>query len=89
MAEMSERFKLNDVEMFLPACRRHSPAAFAGGGGDSSPGDVNPHEPTSGVDPVAEGYVLAVDGRFLRQDKVTIFISTQFMNEVNVATASH
>lgn len=44
VAEMSERFKLNDVEDILPeslplGIRQRS---FAGGGGDSSPGDVNP-----------------------------------------------
>ncbi|UMX52899.1 ATP-binding cassette domain-containing protein [Escherichia coli] len=40
VAEMSERFKLNDVEDTLLAgviAARHSPAAFAGGSGDSSP----------------------------------------------------
>ncbi len=65
VAEMSERFKLNDVEDVLPEslplgirqrlslavavihragviAARHSPAAIAGGGGDSSPGDANP-----------------------------------------------
>ncbi len=36
-----------------------------------------------------EGYVLAVDGRSLAPDKVTIFISTHFMNEAERCDRSH
>ncbi len=36
-----------------------------------------------------EGYVLAVDGRSLAPGKVTIFISTHFMNEAERCDRIH
>lgn len=45
-------------------------------------------EPTSGVDPVARDHFWALIVDLSRKDGVTIFITTHFMNEPSVATAS-
>ncbi|HCI8616542.1 TPA: ribosome-associated ATPase/putative transporter RbbA [Shigella dysenteriae] len=81
VAEMSERFKLNDVEDVLPESlplgirQRLSLAVI------HRPEMLILDEPTSGVDPVARDMFWQLMVDLSRQDKVTIFISTHFMNE--------
>ncbi|MBB9729828.1 ribosome-associated ATPase/putative transporter RbbA [Escherichia coli] len=83
VAEMSERFKLNDVEDVLPeslplGIRQRLSLAVAV---IHSPEMLILDEPTSGVDPVARDMFWQLMVDLSRQDKVTIFISTHFMNE--------
>ena len=60
---------------------RHPPAALARGRGAARPEVLILDEPTSGVDPVARDgfWELLID--LSREDGVTIFLSTHFMNE--------
>ncbi|EPO7182504.1 ribosome-associated ATPase/putative transporter RbbA [Escherichia coli] len=83
VAEMSERFKLNDVEDVLPeslplGIRQRLSLAVAV---IHRPEMLILDEPTSGVDPVARDMLWQLMVDLSRQDKVTIFISTHFMNE--------
>ena len=83
VAEMSERFKLNDVEDALPeslplGIRQRLSLAVAV---IHRPEMLILDEPTSGVDPVARDMFWQLMVDLSRQDKVTIFISTHFMNE--------
>ncbi|TNM83552.1 ribosome-associated ATPase, partial [Escherichia coli] len=83
VAEMSERFKLNDVEDILPeslplGIRQRLSLAVAV---IHRPEMLILDEPTSGVDPVARDMFWQLMVDLSRQDKVTIFISTHFMNE--------
>ncbi|CAD5706495.1 putative type I secretion system, ATP-binding protein [Escherichia coli] len=83
VAEMSERFKLNDVEDVLPeslplGIRQRLSLAVAV---IHRPEILILDEPTSGVDPVARDMFWQLMVDLSRQDKVTIFISTHFMNE--------
>lgn len=83
VAEMSERFKLNDVEDVLPeslplGIRQRLSLAVAV---IHRPEMLILDEPTSGVDPVARDMFWQLMVDLSRQDKVTIFISTHFMNE--------
>lgn len=80
---MLDRFELNDVTGELPdalplGVRQRLSLAVAM---VHKPEMLILDEPTSGVDPVArdEFWTLMID--LARQDKVTIFISTHFMNE--------
>ena len=59
----------------------HAPAPVAGGGDGAQPELLILDEPTSGVDPIARDafWQLMID--LSRNDQVTIFISTHFMNE--------
>ncbi len=80
---MSERFKLNDVEDVLPeslplGIRQRLSLAVAV---IHRPEMLILDEPTSGVDPVARDMFWQLMVDLSRQDKVTIFISTHFMNE--------
>ncbi|HEF0716482.1 TPA: ribosome-associated ATPase/putative transporter RbbA, partial [Escherichia coli] len=79
----SERFKLNDVEDVLPeslplGIRQRLSLAVAV---IHRPEMLILDEPTSGVDPVARDMFWQLMVDLSRQDKVTIFISTHFMNE--------
>ena len=83
VAEMSERFKLNDVEDVLPeslplGIRQRLSLAVAV---IHRPEMLILDEPTSGVDPVARDMFWQLMVDLSRQDKVTSFISTHFMNE--------
>ncbi|HBO5421555.1 TPA: ribosome-associated ATPase/putative transporter RbbA [Escherichia coli] len=83
VAEMSERFKLNDVEDVLPeslplGIRQRLSLTVAV---IHRPEMLILDEPTSGVDPVARDMFWQLMVDLSRQDKVTIFISTHFMNE--------
>ncbi len=83
VAEMSERFQLNDVEDVLPeslplGIRQRLSLAVAV---IHRPEMLILDEPTSGVDPVARDMFWQLMVDLSRQDKVTIFISTHFMNE--------
>lgn len=83
VAEMGERFKLNDVEDVLPeslplGIRQRLSLAVAV---IHRPEMLILDEPTSGVDPVARDMFWQLMVDLSRQDKVTIFISTHFMNE--------
>ena len=83
VAEMSERCKLNDVEDVLPeslplGIRQRLSLAVAV---IHRPEMLILDEPTSGVDPVARDMFWQLMVDLSRQDKVTIFISTHFMNE--------
>lgn len=51
------------------------------GGQQYLPQDRPPYEPTSGVDPIARDAFWQILVELARQDHVTIFISTHFMNE--------
>ncbi|WP_407191389.1 ribosome-associated ATPase/putative transporter RbbA [Citrobacter amalonaticus] len=81
--EMSERFMLAEVEDTLPESlplgirQRLSLAAAV----IHRPEMLILDEPTSGVDPVARDMFWQLMVDLSRQDKVTIFISTHFMNE--------
>ncbi|MBJ8959252.1 ribosome-associated ATPase/putative transporter RbbA [Citrobacter youngae] len=81
--EMSERFSLTDVEDTLPGAlplgiRQRLSLAVAV---IHRPEMLILDEPTSGVDPVARDMFWQLMVDLSRQDKVTIFISTHFMNE--------
>ncbi|HAT3951488.1 TPA: ribosome-associated ATPase/putative transporter RbbA [Kluyvera ascorbata] len=83
VAEMSQRFMLIDVEDALPAAlplgiRQRLSLAVAV---IHRPEMLILDEPTSGVDPVARDMFWQLMVDLARQDKVTIFISTHFMNE--------
>ncbi|RAU44999.1 ABC transporter ATP-binding protein/permease [Pseudocitrobacter sp. RIT415] len=83
VAEMSARFMLTDVEDALPASlplgiRQRLSLAVAV---IHRPEMLILDEPTSGVDPVARDMFWQLMVDLSRQDKVTIFISTHFMNE--------
>lgn len=83
VAEMSDRFMLTDVEDALPASlplgiRQRLSLAVAV---IHRPEMLILDEPTSGVDPVARDMFWQLMVDLSRQDKVTIFISTHFMNE--------
>ncbi|MBJ9642940.1 ribosome-associated ATPase/putative transporter RbbA [Citrobacter sp. FDAARGOS_156] len=81
--EMSKRFSLTDVEDALPGAlplgiRQRLSLAVAV---IHRPEMLILDEPTSGVDPVARDMFWQLMVDLSRQDKVTIFISTHFMNE--------
>ncbi|MFH7828007.1 ribosome-associated ATPase/putative transporter RbbA [Kluyvera chengduensis] len=83
VAEMSQRFMLAEVENALPAAlplgiRQRLSLAVAV---IHRPEMLILDEPTSGVDPVARDMFWQLMVDLARQDKVTIFISTHFMNE--------
>ncbi|KMX41181.1 ribosome-associated ATPase/putative transporter RbbA [Klebsiella pneumoniae] len=83
VAEMCERFMLTEVEDALPAdlplgIRQRLSLAVAV---IHRPEMLILDEPTSGVDPVARDMFWQLMVDFARQDQVTIFISTHFMNE--------
>lgn len=83
VAQMSERFMLTDVEDALPVSlplgiRQRLSLAVAV---IHRPEMLILDEPTSGVDPVARDMFWQLMVDLSRQDKVTIFISTHFMNE--------
>ena len=83
VAEMCERFMLTEVEDALPAdlplgIRQRLSLAVAV---IHRPEMLILDEPTSGVDPVARDMFWQLMVDLSRQDKVTIFISTHFMNE--------
>ncbi|XQS15097.1 ribosome-associated ATPase/putative transporter RbbA [Citrobacter telavivensis] len=81
--EMSERFMLAEVEDTLPeslplGIRQRLSLAVAV---IHRPEMLILDEPTSGVDPVARDMFWQLMVDLSRRDKVTIFISTHFMNE--------
>ena len=83
VAEMSERFMLREVEDALPTAlplgiRQRLSLAVAV---IHRPEMLILDEPTSGVDPVARDMFWQLMVDLARQDRVTIFISTHFMNE--------
>ncbi|WP_369281658.1 ribosome-associated ATPase/putative transporter RbbA [Klebsiella quasipneumoniae] len=83
VAEMSERFMLSEVEDALPTAlplgiRQRLSLAVAV---IHRPEMLILDEPTSGVDPVARDMFWQLMVDLSRQDRVTIFISTHFMNE--------
>ncbi|MBC1186549.1 ribosome-associated ATPase/putative transporter RbbA [Kluyvera sichuanensis] len=83
VAEMSRRFMLTEVENALPTAlplgiRQRLSLAVAV---IHRPEMLILDEPTSGVDPVARDMFWQLMVDLARQDKVTIFISTHFMNE--------
>ena len=83
VAEMSQRFMLTEVEDALPAAlplgiRQRLSLAVAV---IHRPEMLILDEPTSGVDPVARDMFWQLMVDLARRDKVTIFISTHFMNE--------
>lgn len=83
VAEMCERFMLTEVEDALPAdlplgIRQRLSLAVAV---IHRPEMLILDEPTSGVDPVPRDMFWQLMVDLARQDQVTIFISTHFMNE--------
>ena len=83
IAEISQRFMLEEVENTLPASlplgiRQRLSLAVAV---IHRPEMLILDEPTSGVDPVARDMFWQLMVDLARQDRVTIFISTHFMNE--------
>ncbi|MFI7787708.1 multidrug ABC transporter ATP-binding protein [Klebsiella michiganensis] len=83
IAEMSQRFMLEEVEDTLPASlplgiRQRLSLAVAV---IHRPEMLILDEPTSVVDPVARDMFWQLMVDLARQDRVTIFISTHFMNE--------
>ncbi|STW09617.1 multidrug ABC transporter permease [Klebsiella grimontii] len=82
IAEISQRFMLEEVEDTLPASlplgiRQRLSLAVAV---IHRPEMLILDEPTSGVDPVARDMFWQLMVDLARQDRVTIFISTHFMN---------
>jgi len=83
--EMLKRFQLNEIESAYPKDlplglkQRLSLAAAV----IHRPGILILDEPTSGVDPVARDLFWELIIELSRRDKVTIFITTHFMNEAN------
>ena len=82
IAEISQRFMLEEVEDTLPASlplgiRQRLSLAVAV---IHRPEMLILDEPTSGVVPVARDMFWQLMGDLARQDRVTIFISTHFMN---------
>ncbi|SEM09923.1 ABC-type multidrug transport system, ATPase component [Syntrophus gentianae] len=73
--EMARRFGLGEVMESLPAALPLAVAMIHG------PEMLILDEPTSGVDPVARDAFWQIMVDLARKDKVTIFISTHFMNE--------
>ncbi len=83
VAEMAQKFELDDVMDALPdalplGVRQRLSLAVAMIHG---PEMLILDEPTSGVDPVARDAFWRILIALSREDKVTIFISTHFMNE--------
>ena len=83
VAQMCERFMLSSVEHSLPEAlplgiRQRLSLAVAV---IHRPEMLILDEPTSGVDPVARDMFWQLMVDLSRQDRVTIFISTHFMNE--------
>ncbi|WP_195440984.1 ribosome-associated ATPase/putative transporter RbbA [Klebsiella oxytoca] len=83
IAEISQRFMLEEVDDTLPASlplgiRQRLSLAVAV---IHRPEMLILDEPTSGVDPVARDMFWQLMVDLARQDRVTIFISTHFMNE--------
>jgi ribosome-dependent ATPase len=83
IAEMAQRFDLVDVMDQLPdalplGIRQRLSLAVAM---IHSPDILILDEPTSGVDPVARDGFWQILSELSRQDNVTIFVSTHFMNE--------
>ncbi|MBJ3776139.1 ribosome-associated ATPase/putative transporter RbbA [Acuticoccus mangrovi] len=83
IAEMIERFDLADVTGSLPEAlplghRQRLSLAVAM---IHAPELLILDEPTSGVDPVARDAFWRILAELSRRDRVTIFISTHFMNE--------
>lgn len=83
IAEISQRFMLEEVEDTLPASlplgiRQRLSLAVAV---IHRPEMLILDEPTSGVDPVARDMFWQLMVDLARQDRVAIFISTHFMNE--------
>lgn len=83
IAEISQRFMLEEVEDTLPASlplgiRQRLSLAVAV---IHRPEMLILDEPTSGVDPVARDMFWQLMVDLARQDRVTIFISSHFMNE--------
>ena len=83
IAEISQRFMLEEVEDTLPASlplgiRQRLSLAVAV---IHRPEMLILDDPTSGVDPVARDMFWQLMVDLARQDRVTIFISTHFMNE--------
>ncbi len=86
IAEMAQRFELNDVMDVLPdalplGIRQRLSLAVAMIHG---PDILILDEPTSGVDPVARDGFWQMLSDLSRQDNVTIFVSTHFMNEAEL-----
>lgn len=83
VAEMIERFDLQDVRTELPeslplGIRQRLSLSVAM---VHKPSLLILDEPTSGVDPIARDNFWQLMIELARKDKVTIFISTHFMNE--------
>ncbi len=86
IAEMSRRFGLRDVMDAMPedlplGIRQRLSLAVAM---IHSPDILILDEPTSGVDPVARDAFWQILSDLSRKDKVTIFVSTHFMNEAEL-----
>ncbi|MDD3444287.1 MAG: ribosome-associated ATPase/putative transporter RbbA [Zavarzinia sp.] len=83
VAEMADRFDLAEVMSMLPdelplGIRQRLSLAVAM---IHAPEMLILDEPTSGVDPIARDQLWRILISLSRQDRVTIFVSTHFMNE--------